>query len=73
MDLTPLYLSAKLSLVSTIILLVLAMPLAAVLVFVRFPGRFLVDSLVNLPLVLPPTVLGFYLLVIMGPDGPVGK
>ncbi|NOQ45651.1 MAG: molybdate ABC transporter permease subunit, partial [Desulfobulbaceae bacterium] len=73
MDLTPLYLSAKLSLVSTVILLILAMPLAALLVFVPFPGRFLVDSLVNLPLVLPPTVLGFYLLVIMGPDGPVGK
>lgn len=73
MDLTPLYLSAKLSLVSTVILLILAMPLAALLVFVPFPGRFLVDSLVNLPLVLPPTVLGFYLLVIMGPAGPVGK
>ncbi|HEB51063.1 MAG TPA: molybdate ABC transporter permease subunit [Desulfobulbus sp.] len=73
MDLTPLFLSAKLSLISTTILLLLAMPLAALLVFVRFPGRFLADSLVNLPLVLPPTVLGFYLLVIMGPDGPVGR
>lgn len=73
MDLTPLYLSAKLSLISTLILLAVAMPLAALLVFVRFPGRFLADSLVNLPLVLPPTVLGFYLLVIMGPDGPVGR
>ncbi len=73
MDLTPLFLSAKLSLISTTMLLLLAMPLAALLVFVRFPGRFLADSLVNLPLVLPPTVLGFYLLVIMGPDGPVGR
>ncbi len=73
MDLTPLYLSAKLSLISTVILLIIAMPLAALLVFVRFPGRFLADSLVNLPLVLPPTVLGFYLLVILGPDGPVGR
>jgi len=73
MDLTPLYLSAKLSLVSTVILLVLATPLAALLVFVPFRGRFLIDSLINLPLVLPPTVLGFYLLVILGPDGPVGR
>ena len=73
MDLTPLYLSAKLSLISTLFLLVLAMPLAALLVFVPFRGRFLVVSLVNLPLVLPPTVLGFYLLIILGPDGPVGK
>ncbi len=73
MDLTPIYLSAKLSLVSTAILLTLAIPLAAVLVFLPFRGRFLLDSLVNLPLVLPPTVLGFYLLVIMGPDGLVGR
>ena len=73
MDVTPLVLSVKLATVSTVFLLVLAMPLAAVLTFVRFPGRFLVDSLVNLPLVLPPTVLGFYLLVLMGPEGPVGK
>lgn len=73
MDLTPLFLSAKLALISTVLLLLLAMPIAAVLVFVRFPGRFLADSLVNLPLVVPPTVLGFYLLVIMGPEGPAGK
>jgi len=73
MDLTPLYISAKLSFVSTALLLILAMPLAALLVFVPFPGRFLLDSLINLPLILPPTVLGFYLLIIMGPDGPVGR
>ena len=57
MDLTPLFLSAKLAMVSTSLLLLIAMPIAAVLVFVRFPGRFLADSLVNLPLVVPPTVL----------------
>ena len=73
MDFTPLYLSAKLALISTVILVLLAMPLAALLTFVRFPGRFLADSLVNLPLVLPPTVLGFYLLVIMGPNGVLGR
>ena len=73
MDFTPLLLSAKLAAVSTFFLLLLATPLAAVLIFAHFPGRFLLDSLVNLPLVLPPTVLGFYLLVLMGPEGPVGK
>jgi len=73
MDTTPLLLSAKLAGISTFLLLALSMPLAAGLVFVKFPGRFLADGLVNLPLVLPPTVLGFYLLVLMGPDGPVGK
>lgn len=73
MDFTPLLLSAKLAVISTLILVLLAMPLAATLTFVRFPGRFLVDSLVNLPLVLPPTVLGFYLLLFMGPEGPAGR
>ncbi len=69
MDLTPLYLSAKLSLISSALLLLLALPLCALLVFGRFKGKFLLDALVSLPLVLPPTVLGFYLLIIMGPTG----
>ncbi|MBC8318812.1 MAG: molybdate ABC transporter permease subunit [Desulfobulbaceae bacterium] len=69
MDLTPLYLSAKLSMISTALLLVLALPLCCLLVFGRFRGKFLLDALVSLPLVLPPTVLGFYLLIIMGPQG----
>jgi molybdate transport system permease protein len=73
MDLTPLFLSAKLAAISTFILVLLALPIAALLTFVKFPGRFLVDSLVNLPLVLPPTVLGFYLLIFMGPKGALGK
>ncbi len=69
MDLTPLYLSAKLSLISSALLLLLALPLCALLVFGRFKGKFLLDALVSLPLVLPPTVLGFYLLILMGPAG----
>src|ERR1700738_4121811 len=39
----------------------------------RWRGKFLVESVVALPLVLPPTVLGFYVLVAMGPRGPLGK
>ena len=73
MDFSPLFLSGKLAMISTVMLLLVALPLAAVLTFVRFPGRFLADSLVNLPLVLPPTVLGFYLLMLMGPKGMLGK
>ncbi len=69
MDLTPLYLSAKLSLISSALLLAMALPLCCLLVFARFRGKFLLDALVSLPLVLPPTVLGFYLLIIMGPQG----
>lgn len=69
MDLTPLYLSAKLSLISSALLLALALPLCWLLVFGKFRGKFLLDALVSLPLVLPPTVLGFYLLIVMGPQG----
>ncbi len=73
MVLSPLYLSAKLALVTTLTLMVLAPPLAYGLVFARFPGKSLLGPLINLPLVLPPTVLGFYLLILMGPKGAVGR
>ncbi|KPK26202.1 MAG: molybdenum ABC transporter permease [Desulfobacterales bacterium SG8_35_2] len=73
MDLQPLYLSAKLAFFSTTILMLLVTPVAYVLAYFRFRGKVLVDALISLPLVLPPTVLGFYLLVAMGPKSPVGQ
>lgn len=73
MDLQPLYLSAKLAFISTVILMLLVTPLAYFLAFFRFRGKVLLDALISLPLVLPPTVLGFYLLVAMGPRSPVGS
>jgi molybdate transport system permease protein len=73
MDLSPLLLSAKLALICTLLLLVIATPIAYFLAFKDFKGKFLVESLVGLPLVVPPTVLGFYLLVMMGPKGPLGQ
>jgi len=69
----PLYLSGKLALLTTVILVAFAAPLACVLAFSRFRGKALCDALINLPLVLPPTVLGFYLLVVMGPKGLIGR
>ena len=69
----PLYLSGKLALMTTIILVVLAAPLAYFLTYSRFIGKSLLEALVNLPLVLPPTVLGFHLLVAMGPKGFLGR
>ena len=69
----PLYLSGKLALLTTVILVMVAAPFAYILTFSRFRGRSLCDALVNLPLVLPPTVLGFYLLVVMGPKGFLGR
>ena len=73
LDWTPLYLSGKLSIVTTVILLVLAAPLAYFLAFSRFKAKFLCSAVINLPLVLPPTVLGFYLLIVMKPGGFMGS
>ncbi len=73
MDFTPLILSAKLALVSTVLLLLIALPTAYLLVFKNFRGKFFIESLIGLPLVVPPTVLGFYLLIIMGPRGFLGQ
>ncbi len=73
MDLTPLYLSAKLALISTFILLSIAAPLTYWLVYSPVRGKYLIESLIGLPLVLPPTVLGFFLLIVMGPEGLFGR
>ena len=65
--------TAKLAGVSTLILLIGGTPLAWWLTRTRSRLRPIVEALVALPLVLPPTVLGFYLLVLLGPAGPVGR
>jgi molybdate transport system permease protein len=71
-DLAAIWLTIKLAALTTVLLLLLGTPVAWWLA--RTPSRFkgLVGSVVTLPLVLPPAVLGFYLLVLMGPNGPVG-
>jgi molybdate transport system permease protein len=63
----------KLASLTAAILLVLAMPIAYWVTFSRWRWKFLVESLVALPLVLPPTVLGFYILVAIGPLSPLGR
>jgi molybdate transport system permease protein len=68
-----LLLSLRLALTVAALLLVIALPLAYWLVFTRWRGKFLLESVVALPLVLPPTVLGFYALIAMGPRGALGK
>jgi molybdate transport system permease protein len=72
MDLVALYLSIKLAAVSTVVLIIIAAPLSYALVYSRIPGKPFLDALINLPIVLPPTVLGFYLLVVMSPKGSIG-
>lgn len=68
-----LWLSLRLGLCVSAILLVAGTPIAYWLAFSRWRGKFLLESIVALPLVLPPTVLGYYALVAMGPHGPLGK
>lgn len=72
-DLQALWLTFKLASVVTILLLILCTPLAWWLARSRSWLKAPVSALVAMPLVLPPTVLGFYLLVAMGPNGPIGK
>jgi molybdate transport system permease protein len=72
-DAFPILLSFQVSLVATLLTLALGLPLAWVLARRRFPGHDLVEAAVVLPLVLPPTVLGYYLLVVIGARGPVGE
>jgi molybdate transport system permease protein len=69
----PLLLSLELAAVTTLILLLLATPLAWWLAGTDSKAKPVVQSLVALPLVLPPTVLGFYLLILLGPEGALGR
>ena len=71
-DLTALAITLKLAVITTLILLVVGTPLAWWLARSRWRYKYLVEAVVALPLVLPPTVLGFYLLVALGPNGPIG-
>jgi molybdate transport system permease protein len=65
-------LTVRLALVSSLVLLVIGIPLAWWLNHSKLPGVMLVETLVSLPIVLPPTVIGFYLLVAMAPQQPLG-
>jgi molybdate transport system permease protein len=73
MDLQALRLSLLLATLTALALFVLGLPLAQWLASTRFRGKAVIEAVLSLPLVLPPTVLGFYLLVAMGPRSPVGR
>jgi molybdate transport system permease protein len=72
MDWPALWLTARLALVTSGVLLLLGVPLAWWLATTVWRGRIFVEALVALPIVLPPTVIGFYVLVALGPHGPLG-
>jgi molybdate transport system permease protein len=73
LSLGPVWLSLQLATVTVIVLLIVATPLAWWLAFARTRARTFVEAVVALPLVLPPTVLGFYLLILLGPAGTLGS
>ncbi|MEQ8557260.1 MAG: molybdate ABC transporter permease subunit [Henriciella sp.] len=71
-DLAPVLLSLQLAAVTTLILFVIALPLAWWLARTRSPLKPVVEAVTALPLVLPPTVIGFYLLIALNPTSPIG-
>lgn len=73
MDWTAIVLTLRLATVVAAILLVIGLPIAYWLTFSRWRGTFLVEAIVALPLVLPPTVLGFYVLLAIGSRSPLGR
>jgi molybdate transport system permease protein len=72
-DLAAVWLTLKLATTTTIILLIVGTPIAWWLARTRSKWKGVIGAVVALPLVLPPTVLGFYLLITLGPHGPVGQ
>jgi molybdate transport system permease protein len=72
MDLTPLWLTLKVAGVATLVTFIVGVNLAFLLARSRFWGREGLDALCTLPLVLPPTVLGYYLIVLIGRHGWLG-
>ncbi len=72
-DLDTLWLTFKVASLSTFLLLLIGTPIAWWLARTQSPAKGFINALISLPLVLPPTVLGFYLLILMGPNGALGK
>ena len=72
-DLAAVWLTVKLATLTTLLLLIVGTPVAWWLARTHSRLKGVVGALVTLPLILPPTVLGFYLLVLLGPSGPLGR
>jgi molybdate transport system permease protein len=73
MDWSPLWLSLQVASLATMLVAVVGIAGAYALARMRFPGRGFVEAVASLPIVLPPTVLGYYLLVVLGRRSPVGR
>ncbi|EON77385.1 Molybdenum transport system permease protein ModB [Lunatimonas lonarensis] len=73
LETAPFVLTFKLAFLTTLLLLLLGIPLAYWLAFSRYRVKFIAEAIVSLPLVLPPTVLGFYLLLLLSPENTFGR
>ncbi|MCF6223594.1 MAG: molybdate ABC transporter permease subunit [Flavobacteriaceae bacterium] len=73
MDWTPLILTFKLAFITTVLLLIIAIPLSYWLAYTKSRVKPLIETLVSMPLVLPPTVLGFYMLIAFSPSNAFGS
>jgi molybdate transport system permease protein len=73
MDWFPVWLSFRVAVLATLLTVVIGVPIAWILARRSFPGRDLLSATLLTPLVLPPTVLGYYLLLVIGRRGPVGR
>jgi len=73
LDLFPLFLSLKVSFTATLLSLLFGLPAAWVLARAKIPGKKLIDSLITLPVFLPPSVMGYYLLVVLGRNSFLGR
>ncbi len=73
MDWTPLWLTFKLASITTVILLIIGIPLAYWLSESKLKIKPIFEALVSMPLILPPSVLGFYLLIAFNPNGALGS
>jgi molybdate transport system permease protein len=69
----PLWLSLRVSIIATVLVTIGGIGFGYLLARSRFPGRGLVDAIANAPIIMPPTVLGYYLLVTVGRRSPIGK
>jgi len=67
------WVTCKLASLTSLALLIVGLPIAYWLTYSKWRWKFLIESIVALPLVLPPTVLGFYILIAIGPQSPIGR
>ncbi len=67
----PVLLSIQVTVVASLLIVVFGLPLALLLARRRFPGQIIVETVINLPLVLPPSVVGYYLLLVLGRGSPL--